>query len=145
MVMAWRPSTKWVSRYALADVRRALHRLPFEERAALVLHEVEGLPCTEIARMLEISPVAVETLIFDARRALSEQLAAALTCIEAELAISRNLDGLLDRAGRRALHAHVRACSRCERLDHSQRVQRKALRALAEAPLPYSLRSFAPS
>jgi transposase len=145
MVMAWRPSTKWVSRYALADVRRALARLPFEERAALVLHEVEGLPCTEIARMLEISPTAVETLIFDARRALSEQLAAAVTCNEAERAISRNLDGLLDRAGRRALRGHVRACSRCERLDHSQRIQRKAWRALSEAPLPRSLQSFVPS
>jgi hypothetical protein len=145
MVMARRPSTKWVYRYALADVRHALARLPSKERAALALREVEGRPCTEIARILETSPAAVETLVFGARRALSEQLEAVLTCREAERAISRHLDGLLDRPGRRVLRAHMRACSRCERLDRSQRVQRTALRALAEEPLPRSLRSFVPT
>ena len=124
------------------DVHRALGRLPYDQRAALIMREVEGRPYAEIAEILDASLLAVETLTFRARRALREALEGALTCHEAERAISRHLDGLLDRAGKRVLRAHLRECEECERFDCGQRAQRAALRALANVSLPRSLTSF---
>jgi RNA polymerase sigma factor (sigma-70 family) len=51
-------------------VLRALGRLPFNQRAALVMRELEGRPYLEIADTLGVSVSAVETLIFRARRSL---------------------------------------------------------------------------
>src|SRR3954464_4624808 len=82
------------------DVRRALGHLAFNQRAALVMRELEGRSYAEIAEVLGLSVSAVETLIFRARRALREQLEGALTCGEAEFAISRQLDGRLPRTDR---------------------------------------------
>src|SRR6185369_6812474 len=48
------------------DIRRALSFLPFNQRAALVLRELEGRSYAEIAATLELSVSAVETLIFRA-------------------------------------------------------------------------------
>src|SRR5436309_10377326 len=50
------------------DIRRALGHLAFNQRAALVMRELEGRSYAEIAGILEISTSAVETLIFRARR-----------------------------------------------------------------------------
>jgi RNA polymerase sigma factor (sigma-70 family) len=51
-------------------VLRALGRLPFNQRAALVMRELEGRSYAEIADTLGVSVAAVETLIFRARRSL---------------------------------------------------------------------------
>src|SRR5204863_2249397 len=77
------------------DLRRALGHLAFNQRAALVMRELEGRSYQEIAEILGVSVSAVETLIFRARRALREQLDGSLTCHEAVLALSRELDGRL--------------------------------------------------
>src|SRR5205809_1884246 len=69
------------------DIRRALSHLAFNQRAAIVMRELEGRSYAEIAEILELSTSAVETLIFRARRALREQLEGSLTCGDAELAI----------------------------------------------------------
>ena len=124
------------------DVRRALGLLPFKFRAVLIMREVEERPYAEIAQILGITEAAVETNLFEARRALREELEGALTCHEAERSISRNLDDLLSRPERRALRAHVRECEDCARYDRSQRVHRAALRALADVSLPRSLATF---
>lgn len=124
------------------DVRRALGRLPFDQRAALIMRELEGRSYAELAEILGVTMGAVETLLFRARRALREELEGELTCHQAERAISRRLDGLLGRAERRQLRGHLRACGDCSRFAHSQRAQRAALRALADVPLPPSLASF---
>jgi len=124
------------------DVRRALGNLAFNERAALVMREVEGRSYAEIAEIQNVSVGAVETFIFRARRALREELEGALSCHEAERAISRRLDDQLARAERRPLRRHLRGCGDCARFDHSQRTQRAALRSLANVPLPSSLSSF---
>src|SRR5207253_363656 len=86
--------------------------------AALVMRELEGRSYAEIADILEITPSAVETLIFRARRALREQLESSLTCGEAELAISRQLDGRLSRAEKGALRAHLRECKESGACGH---------------------------
>src|SRR5215210_8312168 len=82
---------------------------------------------------------AVETLIFRARRALREQLEEGITCHEAELAISKQLDGRLSRQDKGALRAHLRECKECAAFARSQRAQRGALKSLAAIPLPPSL------
>jgi RNA polymerase sigma factor (sigma-70 family) len=51
-------------------VLQALGRLPFNQRAALVMRELEGRSYIEIADTLDVSVPAVETLIFRARRSL---------------------------------------------------------------------------
>ena len=126
----------------MADIGRALGRLPLNERAALVMREVEGRSYGEIAEILALPASEIETLIFRARRTLREELEGALTCHQAERAISLRFDGRLDRAGRRALRRHLRECPDCAGLARSQRVQRSALRSLADVRLPSSLESF---
>jgi RNA polymerase sigma-70 factor (ECF subfamily) len=124
------------------DIRRALGHLAFNQRAALVMRELEGRSYAEIAEILDLSTGAVETLIFRARRALREQLETSLTCGEAELAISRQLDGRLGRNEKGALRAHLRQCEECASFARRQRAQRSALRSLAAVPIPASLSSF---
>ena len=96
---------------AAEDIRRALGHLAFNQRAAIVLREIEGRSYAEIAEVLGLSASAVETLVFRARRALREQLEGALTCAEAELAISKQLDKTITRAERSQLRAHLRECA----------------------------------
>jgi RNA polymerase sigma factor (sigma-70 family) len=57
-------------------VLRALGRLPFNQRAALIMRELEGRSYAEIADALDLSVSAVETLIFRARRSLKIRTAA---------------------------------------------------------------------
>ena len=128
--------------YSAEDIRRGLSELAFNQRAALVMRELEGRSYAEIAEILGLSVGAVETLIFRARRALREQLEESLTCREAELAISRQLDGRLSRAEKGALRAHLRTCTECASFARSQRAQRTALKGLAAIPLPASLTSL---
>src|SRR2546423_13561568 len=124
------------------DIRRALSHLAFNQRAALVMRELEGRSYAEIADVLEISTSAVETRIFRARRALREQLEGSLTCGEAEFSISRQLDGRLPRAERGQLRAHLRECSECAGFARRQRAQRGAMKTLALVPVPGSLTSL---
>jgi RNA polymerase sigma factor (sigma-70 family) len=118
------------------DIRRALGHLTFSQRTALVMRELEGRSYAEIADILELTTGAVETLIFRARRALREQLESTLTCSEAELAISRQLDGRLSRKAKGALRAHLRECPECATFARRQRAQRTALKSLAAIPVP---------
>jgi RNA polymerase sigma-70 factor (ECF subfamily) len=121
------------------DIRRALGHLAFNQRAALVMRELEGRSYQEIAEILDVSVSAVETLIFRARRALREQLEDGITCHEAEFAISKQLDGRLTRKERGTLRAHLRECEECAGFARSQRAQRGSLKSLALIPLPQSL------
>ena len=118
------------------DIRRALDALAYEERAALMMREVERRSCLEIAKFLELSQPEVETLIFRARKALRETLEETLTCHRAERAISLRLDGLLDRSERRRLRAHLRLCPECDRFAALQEQHRAALRSYRRAPVP---------
>src|SRR5580765_2073105 len=121
------------------DIRRALGHLAFNQRSALVMRELEGRSYQEIAEILGVSVSAVETLIFRARRALREQLEQSISCQDAELAISRQLDGRLPRKEKGALRAHLRECDDCAGFARSQRAHRGALKALGAIPLPGSL------
>src|SRR4051794_37152833 len=121
------------------ELRRALSELPPNQRAALVMRELEGSSYAEIAGVLGVSVSALETLLFRARRSLREQLDEQISCQEAALAINRQLDGRLSMGERRALRAHLRACSDCHSLAQSQRAQRRALKSLVLVPLPLTI------
>ena len=125
-----------------AEIRRALGFLGFNQRAALVMRELEGRSYAEIAQILDVSVGAVETLIFRARRALREQLEGGLTCQEAELTLSRLQEERLSNDERGALRAHLRECKDCAMLERRQRAQRAAIKGLATMPLPPSLTTF---
>jgi RNA polymerase sigma factor (sigma-70 family) len=128
--------------HTVEDIQRALGRLAFNQRSALVMRELEGRSYAEIAENLGVTVSAVETLIFRARRALREQLEESLTCEQAERAVSLQLDGELSRGDAGRLRAHLRECEDCASLARRQRAQRTALRGLAVIPLPSSLASL---
>jgi RNA polymerase sigma-70 factor (ECF subfamily) len=117
------------------EIRQALSQLSPNQRAVLVMRELEGRMYPEIAASLGVSTSAVETLLFRARRAMREQLEADLDCAEAqERARSGAADG--------ALRAHLRACSDCARAARRQRALRGAARASLGLPLPGWLTSL---
>jgi len=58
------------------ELLAALGELPFRQRAALVMRELDGRSYREIAETLEVTVPAVETLIFRARRRLRADRAA---------------------------------------------------------------------
>src|SRR5215216_3424207 len=121
-------------KYSVEDIQRALGQLAFNQRSALVMRELEGRSYAEIAAILGVTVGAVETLIFRARRALREQLEGSLSCADAELALSRQADGVLPRADKGALRAHLRECATCATAARRMRAQRGALKALGAAP-----------
>jgi RNA polymerase sigma factor (sigma-70 family) len=127
---------------SLADVLRALRQLPPIQRSALVMREFEGRSYAEIAEVLDVSQSALEALIFRARRALAENLEGALTCTEAEQAVSRRLDGRLARREARRLKAHLNECALCVRFATVQKRQRSLLKGLSVMPIPASLFLF---
>ncbi len=124
------------------ELVRAVGALSFNQRAALVMRELEGRTYAEIAEALELSTSAVETLLFRARRALREQLEGTLDCGEAERALSLQLDGRLPKDERSGLRAHLRECSECSLLARRQRARRAALAGLGPLPLPASLATW---
>jgi RNA polymerase sigma factor (sigma-70 family) len=58
------------------EVLEALARLPLNQRAAVVLHDQEGMTAPEVARLLGMSPATVRVHLFRARKRLRAVLAA---------------------------------------------------------------------
>jgi RNA polymerase sigma factor (sigma-70 family) len=106
------------------ELRLAMAALSATQRQALVLRELEGRPYAEIARTLDVSISAVETLIFRARRALREQIDNAMSCEEFAALLN-------DPAARTRLRAHARVCAECATLDHRSRGRKSALKRIA--------------
>jgi RNA polymerase sigma factor (sigma-70 family) len=124
------------------EIRRALGFLSFNQRAALVMRELEGRSYAEIGETLDLSISAVETLLFRARRALREQLEGGLTCEQTERTLAQLEERRLRPEERGRLRAHLRECKDCASLERRRRAQRAALKNVAAAPLPASLGSF---
>ena len=127
---------------SLADVLRALRRLPPIQRSALVMREFEGRSYAEIAEILGMSRSALEAQTFRARRALAEHLEDAFTCGEAEDAVLRRLDARLPRRIARRLKEHLHDCRACVRFADVQKRQRAVLKGLSLLPIPASLFLF---
>ncbi|HEY3182176.1 MAG TPA: sigma-70 family RNA polymerase sigma factor [Gaiellaceae bacterium] len=125
------------------EIRVALSHLSFNQRAALVMRELEDRSYAEIAEVLGLSVSAVETLLFRARRALREQMEGPLACGEVEVLLFKQMDGELSVEEKRRLRAHTRSCAECSTLERQHRGRRAALRRLGSIiTLPPSLSSF---
>ena len=128
--------------FELEELVRALQRIPETQREAIVMRELEGRSYAEIATVMGLSTSALETLLFRARRSLAEELENVVTCQNAELALSKQLDGRLSRKDRRRLDEHLADCPDCARLAATQQRQRRAFKGLALLPLPIGLALF---
>jgi len=123
----------------VGELLAALSRIPPQQRQAIVLREFEGRSYKEIAEIIGVTTSALETLLFRARRSLTEELEHQLTCTEAQLAVSRAADGRLGRKERRRLREHLGECPDCARFARLQQRHRRALRGLVLIPVPLSL------
>jgi len=126
----------------VGELLAALSRIPPQQRQAIVLREFEGRSYKEIAEIIGVTTSALETLLFRARRSLTEELEHQLTCTEAQLAVSRAADGRLGRKERRRLREHLGECPDCARFARLQQRHRRALRGLVLLPVPLSLSLF---
>jgi RNA polymerase sigma factor (sigma-70 family) len=125
------------------EIRVALNQLSFNQRAALVMRELEDRSYSEIADVLGVSVSAVETLLFRARRALREQMEGAVRCGEVEELLLKQMDGALAPDEQKRLRAHTRSCAECRTLERQHRGRRAALKRLGSAiTLPSQLGSF---
>jgi len=123
----------------VGELLAALSRIPPQQRQAIVLREFEGRSYKEIAEIIGVTTSALETLLFRARRSLTEELEHQLTCTEAQLAVSRAADGRLGRKERRRLREHLGECPDCARFARVQQRHRRALHGLVLIPVPLSL------
>lgn len=69
------PDEEVARRERLRAFQRLLDRLPEKKRIVFVLHELEGLPPAEIARIVEAPVLTVRTRLFYARRELESMFA----------------------------------------------------------------------
>ena len=126
---------------SIDELVRALQRIPPTQRQALVLRELEGRSYGEIGELLGVSQSALEALIFRARRSLTEELENLVTCDHAELALRASGTGdwaVRTPAPRRA-HRRVHELRQDGRAKHEDR---RAFKALALLPIPFSLTLF---
>ena len=107
------------------EFTHALKVLAPAQRQALVLRELEGRSYTEIAETMGLSPSAVETLLFRARRAVREQLESAVSCEE--------FPALLESGERARVRAHARVCEPCAKLERSARGKKSRLSRIASS------------
>ena len=127
---------------SVGELLTALSKIPPQQRQAIVLREFEGRSYVEIAEILGVTTSALETLLFRARRSLAEELEHQLSCTDAQLAVSRSVDGRLGRKERRRLRDHLAECPDCARFARLQERHSSALRGLALIPIPLSLAMF---
>lgn len=106
------------------ELEDALIRLPVAYRAAVVLHDAEGLTVPEFAGVVEISVAAAKQRLRRGRMMLVSALARGaerrevlhgvpLRCWDARSMVSDYLDGLLDDGRAELLERHLQACPTC--------------------------------
>lgn len=106
------------------ELEDALVRLPFDQRVALVLHDVEGWTVREVADTVGIGLAAAKQRLRRGRMALVSALARGaerreavagvpLRCWDARRLVSDYLDGELGASESRALERHLAACPTC--------------------------------
>jgi RNA polymerase sigma factor (sigma-70 family) len=139
-VLPLRDDHAWVHdprehREARAELVNALRTLPYRQRNAFLLREVQGLRVSEIAARLGLSSAQVEQALFAARNRLAEHLAfgGRLSC-----ASVRKLDtARLTHAQQRGVNSHVRSCHACKS------GRRRGVLALVPSGLVEALRNAA--
>lgn len=112
------------------ELRDALIRLPYDHRAAVVLHDAEGLTARQIAEVFDIGLPAAKQRVRRGRMMLVSSLAAGaerrevlrgvpLSCWEARRHVSDYLDGEVSADLARRLELHLGGCPTCPALYQS--------------------------
>ncbi len=115
------PESAYEMTWLRETVTRVAEAMPPRQRAALVLRELEGLSYNAIAEELQLSPGAVETLLFRARRRFREEYLRRTAEADRPVATCGRTLELLGsverrRPSRRRAHdaaAHIADCSSC--------------------------------
>lgn len=68
------PGVQMEDKESLKRLFDHINALPDNQKTALILHKIEQLPQSEVARIMEISPKAVESLIQRAKTGLSNKI-----------------------------------------------------------------------
>jgi RNA polymerase sigma factor (sigma-70 family) len=118
-------------RARLSQLQSDLAELGERQRGALVMRELSGLSHEEIGVALGCSTAAAKQAIFEARGALSEQVAGrAMQCEDVQRALS-DADGRV--IGSRRIRAHLRDCVICSSFRESIRSRPQDLAAITPA------------
>ena len=150
------PDSSMLRRERFDHLRGALDELSETHHRVIVLRELEGRSYREIGEFMELSPAAVESTLFRARRKLEkeyEELDTGRRCRVVDMAIKRLAEGVESDRDRLRLDRHARRCSACRRRARQLRVEplleerprRLAARAAAFLPLPAFARPTAES
>ncbi len=143
------PDSSMLDKQRLDHLRGALEELSDTHHRIIVMRELEGLSYREIGEKMELTPAAVESTLFRARRKLEHeysQLDTGRRCQLMGAVIGRLAEGLESDRDRRRLDRHARRCSSCRRRSRQLGVEpllaRRPIvaRAAAFLPLPVFLR-----
>jgi RNA polymerase sigma factor (sigma-70 family) len=132
------PAAETEQRESLRRLVADIHRLPDQQRSALLMRELSGMAYAEVAGVLGISVPAVKSLLVRARIGLAqatEARDAACVDIRRELAEAHE-DGV--RASWMA-RRHLRDCAGCRACRAEMRSQRRQVAALAPTFGPLAL------
>ncbi len=124
-------ATQVQRRQDLRDLVLDLRSLPEEQRAALVLAEIDALSHEEIGEALGVPREKVKALVFQARESLvASRTARETACADIREQLTIGRGGALRRAN---LRRHLRDCAGCR--DFRQQVERQRRQAAALLPL----------
>lgn len=109
---------------AREELEDALARLPFDARAAVLLHDVEGYRVSEIAELQQVSLPAAKQRLRRGRMALVTALAEGskrrtltrgvpMRCWDARQYVSDYMNGELDAGTAAGVEAHLERCPTC--------------------------------
>jgi RNA polymerase sigma-70 factor (ECF subfamily) len=126
------------------DLEDALVHLPFVYRSVLLLHDVEGWTCREIAEATDAGLPATKQRLRRARMAMVSELARGaerraafdgvpLRCWDARRLVSDYLDGELDATAAAGVEAHLAGCPTCPPLYSGLVRTRSAMDGLRDA------------
>ncbi len=137
------PDSSMLDKERLDHLRGALDELSDTHHRIIVMRELEGLSYREIGEKMELTPAAVESTLFRARRKLEHeysQLDTGRRCQLMGAVIGRLAEGLESDRDRRRLDRHARRCSSCRRRSRQLGVEpilpRRPIAARAAAFLP---------
>ncbi|CAA9474935.1 MAG: hypothetical protein AVDCRST_MAG67-472 [uncultured Solirubrobacteraceae bacterium] len=112
----------------LRELLADMQRLPEDQRAALVLAELEAHSHKEIGDILGVPPAKVKALVFQARESLMiRRQARETSCADIREQLSVLHGGALRR---RELRRHVESCEGCRMFEAEVRRQRAGIAAL---------------
>ena len=139
------PDSSLLEKERLDHLQGAIDELSDTHHRIIVMRELEGLSYREIGEKMELTPAAVESTLFRARRKLEHEYAQLDTGRRCQLigaVIARLAEGMESDRDRRRLDRHARRCSNCRRRSRQLGVEPMlprisiAARAAALLPLP---------